>query len=767
MMNATEEGDVYRAIFDASADAIILADAASGYLLDANPAAERLIGRPRSELIQMHQTELHPNDFPARQVFESHIQEQVDNPTNVPTEVVMLHADGRRIAAEVHSHLFEREGQKLILGVFRDLTARKDSEELFRTIMSTAQDAIVILNQDGVISYWNSTAQRIFGYSQEEAIGQFAHHLITPERFQSDALKGWGRFKHKGDGPVVDRTLELSARCRNGTELPIELSVSSVNIQGQWHAVGIARDISDRVKTEEKLRHKERGLAEAQRLAHIGNWELDIANNRLSWSDEVYRIFEIQHEDFHANYESFINVIHPDDRERVNRAYTESLANQTPYNITHRLLMPDGMVKYVHEICETRYDDAAKPLFSLGTVQDITEQHIAEQRLNQTNRALKTLSRGNKVLTHATKETSLLQEMCKVITDEALYRFAWIGYAEEDENRTLRPVAYAGYEEGYLERLNLTWADRERGRGPAGTAIRMGKAVIIKDVQTDPCFRPWREDACRRGYASVLSLPIMDGDKAFAGLNIYAGEAGAFDDAEVALLAELASDLSYGILSLRLRGERDRFQAAHIAMVERHKQALISTIRAISLTVEKRDPYTAGHQQRVADLAMKIGKELGLSEQRLEGLGLGALIHDIGKIYVPAELLNRPGRLSKAEFEVIQSHSEVGYDIIKDVEFPWPVADMVLQHHERLDGSGYPQGLKGEGIILEARILAVADAVEAITAHRPYRPALGIDIALEEMEKNRGRLYDPAVVDACLHLVRDQGFRFKEQDYFS
>ena len=188
----------------------------------------------------------------------------------------------------------------------------------------------------------------------------------------------------------------------------------------------------------------------------------------------------------------------------------------------------------------------------------------------------------------------------------------------------------------------------------------------------------------------------------------------------------------------------------------------MDTIRAMSLTVEKRDPYTAGHQNKVAQLSVAIGRELGMDENRLEGLRLGATIHDIGKIYVPAEILNRPGRLSKAEFEIIKSHAEVGYDIIKDVRFPWPVADMVIQHHERMDGSGYPKGLKGEEIILEARILSVADVVEAISAHRPYRPAVGLDKALLEIEANRSILYDTEVANVCLRLIRDEGFTFNE-----
>nr|WP_305910148.1 HD-GYP domain-containing protein [Methylomarinum sp. Ch1-1]MDP4519669.1 HD-GYP domain-containing protein [Methylomarinum sp. Ch1-1] len=210
--------------------------------------------------------------------------------------------------------------------------------------------------------------------------------------------------------------------------------------------------------------------------------------------------------------------------------------------------------------------------------------------------------------------------------------------------------------------------------------------------------------------------------------------------------------------TLRTRRERDHYQQEHLKSANQLKEALIGTIRAIALTVEKRDPYTAGHQSRVADLAAAIAEELGLDQERIEGLRLGATIHDIGKIYIPAEILNRPGRLSEHEFGMIKSHAEVGYDIIKDVQFPWPVADMVLQHHERLDGSGYPNGLKGDEIILEARILAAADAVEAITAHRPYRPGLGINTALDEIESKRGLTYDADVVDACLRLFREKGY---------
>jgi len=196
--------------------------------------------------------------------------------------------------------------------------------------------------------------------------------------------------------------------------------------------------------------------------------------------------------------------------------------------------------------------------------------------------------------------------------------------------------------------------------------------------------------------------------------------------------------------------------------LEKMNRILDETVHSLSSAVEKRDPYTAGHQQRVAQLACALAEELGgIALERLNGIWMGAILHDIGKIYVPAEILTRPGSLSGAEFELIKSHPEVGYEIVKDIEFQWPVPLTVRQHHERLDGSGYPAGLKGEEILFEAQILAVADVVEAMSSHRPYRPGKGVESALDEVRKGSGTAYDPSVVDACLKLFRN-GFQFSE-----
>jgi len=192
------------------------------------------------------------------------------------------------------------------------------------------------------------------------------------------------------------------------------------------------------------------------------------------------------------------------------------------------------------------------------------------------------------------------------------------------------------------------------------------------------------------------------------------------------------------------------------------QRSMEGIIQAMAKTVEMRDPYTAGHQRRVSILACAIAKEMNLSRGQIHGIKMAGDIHDLGKISVPAEILSKPTRLTDAEFSIIKTHPQVGYDILKGIEFPWPISQIVYQHHERMDGSGYPQGLSGNDILLEARIIAVADIVEAMASHRPYRPSLGIDKALEEISRNRNTLYDIDVADACLKLFNEKEFKLQE-----
>ena len=215
-----------------------------------------------------------------------------------------------------------------------------------------------------------------------------------------------------------------------------------------------------------------------------------------------------------------------------------------------------------------------------------------------------------------------------------------------------------------------------------------------------------------------------------------------------------------GILGLtRDITERRKAEAELQKTLDSLKKAVGATIQVMVSAVEMRDPYTSGHQLRVANLSCAIATEMGLPQEKINGIRMAGSIHDIGKLSIPAEILSKPTKLTEIEFSLIKVHSQSGYEMLKDVESPWPLAEIVYQHHERMNGSGYPRNLKGDEIIMEARIMAVADVVESMASHRPYRPALGIDIALEEIEKNRGILYDAAVADACLRLFREKGYK--------
>lgn len=552
----------------------------------------------------------------------------------------------------------------------------QSSEEKLRKITESAQDAIIMMGADGRISFWNAAAGRIFGYTAEEALGKVLHDLITPPQSHAASANGLQHFRESGDGPVIGNLIEVTALRKGGVEFLAELSVAATQLAGEWHAIGIVRDITARRQAETDIRHA--------------------------------------------------------------------------------------------------------------------------------NRALFALSAVNRSLVRITDANELLQTICLAIVQKGGYRLAWVGYVQHDENKTIKLMAHAGHNDGFLEAMRLSWADTARGTDPCGRAIRSGLTQCSQDIAKDQQYLPWHDEALKRGYAANIAFPLLNADGTVFGiLSVYSDEVNAFSSGEVKLLEEMAGDMAFGVNTLHLRHELDLsllknkeqlvrlvFQneekgkrAAELVTAnkklvfqneEKEKRAaelvianqklqdsLDDTVQAIATIGEMRDPYTAGHQVRVAGLAAAIAKHLELHDEQVHSIHLAGTLHDLGKIKVPSDILSRPGKIDDDEFTLIKRHAQSGYDILKDIKFPWPIAQMVLQHHERLDGSGYPQGLKGDEILFEARILSVADVVEAMASHRPYRPGLGVDAALAEITKQRGTHFDPKVVDACLAVFHEQHYAFK------
>ena len=347
---------------------------------------------------------------------------------------------------------------------------------------------------------------------------------------------------------------------------------------------------------------------------------------------------------------------------------------------------------------------------------------------------------------HERDEEQFLAHFCDALVSIGGYELAALGEALVDERHGVRLLHAAGATH-YLHTLadTATWsASSDTGRGALGTALRTGLVQVSHELPDHPA---WREHAQAAGFRSMIALPLALGHRS-AVLALYAREPLAFrDETVVARLTQLADEISFG--------------AAHLATTHQLAASLEGTLRALAHLTEIRDPFTADHQNRVAQLAAAIAHDLGLDEDVVNQIYQGGLVLDIGKSSVPAEILTRPGRLTPLEFSMVQQHCEIGATILERANLPEPIVSVARQHHERLDGSGYPSGLRGEQIGLAARVVMVADVLEAMTQHRPYRPARRLEVALDHLRAHSGTLFDPAVVTVADDLFA-RGFTFED-----
>ncbi|MBR7799850.1 HD domain-containing protein [Undibacterium sp. FT137W] len=365
------------------------------------------------------------------------------------------------------------------------------------------------------------------------------------------------------------------------------------------------------------------------------------------------------------------------------------------------------------------------------------------------NWALSAFAGAVQAISKAETLSDVLSAICTAITTNTPFMLAWIGLAIDDEEKTVRNLGCAGEAEGYLRGVTISWDENSPyGRGPTGICLRSQTVQILSDAAIDQHFSPWLEKASQFGLRSSLSVPLKHPDGR-AALVIYSREPNAFSQHVLPVFESLAVEIANGIEKLTLSHKLEHERLERAASQKQLDEALYQTIRALALTLESRDPYTAGHEERVADIACAIAQRLGWEPFRIQGLRLAALVHDIGKIAVPSEILTKPSRLNPAEMALIREHPETGYRILKDIPFPWPIARIVREHHEKIDGSGYPQGLKGNEILEESRILAIADIMESMASFRPYRPALGINAALREIRLGAGSQLDASIVDLC------------------
>jgi PAS domain S-box-containing protein len=449
-------------------------------------------------------------------------------------------------------------------------------------------------------------------------------------------------------------------------------------------------------------------------------------------------------------------LVAPEDRTTVAENIAERLAGhvQSAAYGFHGLRKDGRVVDIGVHGTIARYDGRTA---IIGTLQDITERkRIEDERLAHLSRAHRQLEAAGAVSLSVALLAGDVHQLAREVTETAAATIGveranvWLFNEDETELRCIDDYRASTGEHGSGAVLSESQYANEFA------ALKSARYVAANDPHADPRTAGYAE-----GYLKPLGITAMlDAVIQISGRHLgllcleHVGRAHAWEQDEIAFACQLADKLA---LSLAMREAREaRAQISDYASKLEH--AMRGTLEVVAKMVELRDPYTRGHERRVGDICAAIGAELGLDEERIEGLRVTGGVHDVGKIAAPAEILSKPTRLTPSEYALVKEHAQLGYEILQEVEFPWPVAEITRQHHERLDGSGYPRGLKDGEILLEARILAVADVVEAMSSHRPYRPGMGIDAALAEIERGAGKLYDGDVAAACLRLFREKGY---------
>jgi len=847
-----------------------------------------------------------------------------------------------------------------------------ESERKYRTLITQSPDGIFVVNLQGIFLAVNKIMCEKLGYSEKEMLSMSIWNIV-PEQFVEQHKK---RMADIVTGKAPNEAAEYTVRGKDGTLYYVEI-LSAPYYEGKELIgfQGIARDITDRKKAEEALQREKIMLERTEGIAHVGSWEWDIATDTVTWSDELFRIFQMEPQERAPSFAEHPALYHPDDMARLRQAVEAAVADGTPYELELRAIRKDGETRVCMARGFAEIGPGGRPGRLFGSLQDITERKQVEEALSREKLFAESLVDTAQTIIlvldtsgHIVTFNSYMERICGYRLEEVVGKDWFSTFLPKDKqaktseifqralgdiqtkgnideivtkdgrirtvewfDKTLkdtgdRIVGLLSTGQDITERKQTEDALEEREKfldnviehtpnplwisDDKGTVIRINQALkellqvteeeivgkynVFQDIQVkEQGFLPLVQSVFEQGKTVSFTIDYHTEKETYLGLqqsthriidiiisavknkdgkvvnaicleknvtgqkqaeesilrsklllqnvidstpdwmyvkdrehkyimvnksfaesqnvspqemigrpdtDFFAGElclgnpekgiTGFHADDDLAFEGKIVRNPRnivswpdgslhiyntykiplhdqfgsiYGVLVYsRDMTEWQKAQDDREAAFNSLQKTLHDVINAMARVVEMRDPYTAGHQQRVAELAGAIAREIKMDDSRIEYIIMAATIHDIGKMYIPADILGKPGKLSGIEREMINTHPQGGYDILKEIEFNGPVALMVLQHHERIDGSGYPNGLKGNEMLPEAKILAVADVVEAIASHRPYRPALGIAESLEEISSKRGKLYDPVSVDACLTLFKEKGFHFKD-----
>jgi PAS domain S-box-containing protein/putative nucleotidyltransferase with HDIG domain len=629
-----------------------------------------------------------------------------------------------------------------LLAVTRDITKLKQAQDALRTsevryrLLVENANEVILVAQDGMLKFVNRMAVELMGYSEQELTSRPFPEFIHPDDRGMVVERHLRRLK----GDVSQPRYAFRLVTRDGSIKWVEIDAVLIDWEGRPATLNFLNDITERKQAEDALRDSEEKYRTLFTTSSDAIMLIEPLSGKFTAGNQTtMAMFGLKND---YDFLSFGPWDFSPERQPDGRASAEKAKEM------NEIAMCDGsnFFEWAHKRLNGEEFSANVRLTRMvldkktilqATVRDITEHKQAELLIliqRDLALAISFSHQLDKALPQCLDTMLLLSEMdCGRI------------YLIDQDSGDLNLICHRNLSPAFIKSVSHYKADSAHVR-----LVLQGKPIFTRYSEFD---LPLSEVRKAEKLLAFVILPLIFENRVIGCLNLASKKLEDVSEINRKVLKSAATLMGEGITRLQTEEELK-------LSYEKLQKAIKSTIQAIALILEKRDPYTAGHQKRMTKLACAIAEEISLPKDKIEGLYIAGIIHDIGKINVPTEILSKPGRLSEIEFSLIKTHPQVGSDILKEMELPEEVSLIVLQHHERMDGSGYPSGLSGKDIILEARILAVADVVEAMASHRPYRPALGLDKALEEITKNKGKLYDPEVVDVCLKLFKEKRFKF-------
>ena len=617
-----------------------------------------------------------------------------------------IKSDGEIIDIETLGTKITYQGKPAVQGTIRDITNQKrsdenlrESETRFRILFESSPDGIYVTNLDGIILDVNLSACLLHEMGKGELLGENIKNLIHPDS-EKQVVEDFPRW--------LAGEISYSFRTSNNKNVPVEIRIRTVRYSNQTTQMYYVRDVSERIRVGESFLESQRALSNfmsnlpgmAYRCLNDKNWTMKFVSQGCT------QLTGYKPEDFIDNKTlCFAKVIHPDFQKFVWETIQKALKKEQAYQLEYKIINANKKEIWVWEQGRGVFNEKGKLLTCEGIIIDIDDLKLAEVALRESENRFRTLVEN----VPSIAVQGFDKDRNVIFWNKASETL--FGYSKNEAiNKKLEDMIIPEYDKQQVTDDIKQWVMK-------GKAIPPGEQALQR-----------KDGSVFEVHSSHIALKNIHDELEFYNLDIDLTE-----------LNQAKKDLQKSVYDL--------------------KKTFDGTVHALMSAVEMRDPYTSGHQNNVAKLACAIARELELDENQIEGLRIASLLHDIGKLNIPSEILTKPGKLTDIEYKLMQTHPQFGFEILRTINFPWPVAQMVLQHHEKMDGSGYPQGLTGDKIMLEARIITVADVVEPMSSHRPYRPALGIEAALKEIKRGKGKHYDSNVVKTCVRLFDKKGFK--------